>query len=172
MFPNSLITALVITLFQLGLIICHPHPGFTPLRSDVSCSDHPPAQSYHIHILFWQNNKNSTDAAIKLQNDFMSQFNITAERNTCAFGPGDIEPEASMCVFPTNFSPAGPFVTGNTGIFIPVVDYERSISWLIPRRGYLDVFIHPNSGCSPNDHLFDALWAGNKWELDPSIFAD
>jgi aromatic ring-cleaving dioxygenase len=168
----SFIVVTVFTIFQVTYIVGHPHPGFAPISSGVVCSDHPTAQSYHIHILFWQNNKNSTNAAVKLQNDFMKQFNRTTEKNTCAFGPGDIEPEASMCVFPTNFAPAGPFVTANTGIFIPVVDYERSISWLVPRRGVLDIFIHPNSGCSPKDHLFDALWAGRKWELDPSIFTD
>ena len=161
--------AVFLVVIALLCVDGHIQPGVV---SKVPCSEHPPAQSYHIHVLFWQNNKNSTNEAIQLQESFLSKFGLTYEKDTCPFSPGDIQPNAPMCVFSTDFAPAGQFVTAQTALFVPVADYERSISWLVPRRGNLDVFIHPNSGCSINDHLKDALWAGNRWELDPSIFLD
>ena len=111
-------------------------------------------------------------AAISLQDDFLKQFNLTRESNTCPFAPGDVQPNSPMCVFPTDYTAAGPFVTAQTALFIPVADYQSTVSWIAPRRGSLDVFVHPNSGCSLNDHLHDAFWSGTRWELDPSIFFD
>ena len=142
------------------------------MKTSIPCSEHPAPQSYHIHVLFWGNNKNSTNAAISLQDDFLKQFNLTRESNTCPFAPGDVQPNSPMCVFPTDYTAAGPFVTAQTALFIPVADYQSTVSWIAPRRGSLDVFVHPNSGCSLNDHLHDAFWSGTRWELDPSIFFD
>lgn len=158
---------LVLVAAQLFLASAHVQPG---VRAMGSCADHPPAQSYHIHVLFWQTNTNSTNSALKLQDEFLANFGLTKESNTCPFEPGSTEPDAPMCVFSTDFEPAGPFLTAQTALFIPVADYQRTVSWIVPRRGSLDVFVHPNSGCSTNDHVYDGLWAGNKWEIDSSIF--
>lgn len=159
----------LLTISALYSVVAHPQPG---VKASSPCAEHPPAQSYHIHTLFWQNNQNSTNAAIQLQDDFLKQFNISRESNTCPFEPGNEIPDYPLCVFTTDFKPAGPFLTAQTALYIPLSDYERSINWIVPRRGVLDIFVHPNSGCSVKDHVKDGLWAGNKWELDPTIFFD
>lgn len=74
--------------------------------------------------------------------------------------------------FQTDYVPAGPFVTAQTALFVPVSMLESALSWMVQHRGKLDVFIHPNSGCMIQDHIVHGIWAGNKWEVDPSIFLD
>ena len=154
-----------------GLFAAFSHPQINVKKSD-SCEDHPAPQSYHIHVLFWQNNVNSTKAAILLQDNFLTKFGLTRENNTCAFEPGDDPADGSLCVFTTDYVPAGPFLTAQTAIYVPIADYERTVSWTVQRRSILDVFVHPNSGCTVDDHLHSGVWSGQRWEVDPSIFFD
>lgn len=68
-----LLSALVFSL----AIAAHAHvqPGL-PRFSDEECRDGQPFLSYHIHTLFWQNNANSTNAALALQDEFAKHFGI------------------------------------------------------------------------------------------------
>ena len=45
------------------------------------------------------------------------------------------------------------------------------MQWFMKNKGILDILVHPNSGCGVQDHVDHALWAGNKWELDSTIFS-
>jgi DOPA 4,5-dioxygenase len=150
----------------------HVHPN-TSLASGLSCTDGtiPPFQSYHIHILFWTNNKKSIEMAENLLLKFMDRFSLTSEKNMCKFGPGNLE-ETDMCVFETDYAAAGPFLTAQTAVFVPISMYEEAMAWMIKYKGVLDMFAHPNSGCGLMDHVSHGLWAGNKWEVDASIFLD
>lgn len=63
-------------------VYAHQQPGVRPPQG-LSCTDAiPPFQSYHIHILFWQNNANSTRAAEILLQNFMKHFDLN-ESNAC-----------------------------------------------------------------------------------------
>mmetsp|Transcript_26702 Transcript_26702/g.39674 ORF Transcript_26702/g.39674 Transcript_26702/m.39674 type:complete len:162 (-) Transcript_26702:127-612(-) len=157
---------LLLSLFY-HLTYSHPHPGVHLKGS--SCLD-AEFQSYHIHTLFWHNNKNSTAAAEDLLQGFMTRFNLD-QSNMCQYNPGDLR-ETDLCVFETDYEAAGPFLTGQTAVFVPVSMYEETVSWMVKHKGFLDVFVHPNSGCGIEDHLMHGLWAGNKWELDGTIFLD
>jgi hypothetical protein len=55
-------------------------------------------QSYHVHVLFWQNNRNSTAAALKLQGQFMEAFGLGLA-DKCQFSPSATMPDADMCYF-------------------------------------------------------------------------
>lgn len=146
----------------------HPQPGIT--RTSESCLDYPELQNYHIHVLFWQNNKNSTENAVKLKDDFMKEFNLDPTQDICPFPANSLPADASMCVFNTSFGPIGPFLTAQWSVFINPFDYMKTVPWVLQRRGYLDVFIHPNSGCTTEDHIEWSLWSGKKWELDATVF--
>ena len=66
------------TLLLLSFVFftrAHVQPGMQRL-SDEECSEEQPFLSYHIHTLFWQNNANSTNAAITLQDEFAKHFGI------------------------------------------------------------------------------------------------
>lgn len=164
---------LCVLTFVLASLLCivtaHQQQG---LKHTVSCDSGaiPPFQSYHIHVLFWQSNRNSTSAALELQEKFFFKFGLTRPVDLCPFEPGGTEPDASLCYFETDFHPAGPFLTAQTAWFIPVEMYEEAVSWTLKNKGSLDVFVHPNSGCGLQDHTDYALWGGNKWEVDSSVF--
>ena len=83
-----------------------------------------------------------------------------------AFSPQ--EEQTELCMFETRYEPFGPFLTGQWSVFVPPDKYYKSMSWILSRRGDLDIFIHPNTGCSTLDHTNSAQWTGNKWELDTS----
>ena len=70
----------------------------------------------------------------------------------------------------TDYQAAGPFLTGNTAVFVPVDKFESTVGFMNKHKGFLDVFVHPNSGCGIQDHVTHAMWMGNKWELDFTIF--
>jgi aromatic ring-cleaving dioxygenase len=152
------------------LVQAHEHRNVT-VPAGLSCTDVdiPPFQSYHIHVLFWTNNDQSILMAENLLKAFMEKFSLTAEKNMCQYNPGDLE-ETELCVFETDYAAAGPFLTAQTAVFVPVNLFEETVAWMIKYKGKLDMFAHPNSGCGLMDHVSHGLWAGNKWEVDGSIF--
>jgi len=219
MFLNFLAVLLVSLI--LALVAAHSQPGLKYITNEKrsgkiieSYSSCWPFQSFHIHVMFWPSNTNSTSAAEQLQVLFMKQFQLTYESNTCPFPNSDIAPDfVEICIFKTQNEPAGmhahvkqilylicltlghtgPFLTGQSPYFIPISYYEKTVSFMVQNRGQLDIFVHPNTGslllyvimifilatllinvfclgCGVHDHLQASFWAGNKWELDISIF--
>lgn len=128
--------------------------------------------SYHIHVLYWQKSENSTSMAMDLRQRFTDEFQ--AKECPENVDSGDAAPyQHTICWWKPDEQPAGPFLTAQYAFFIPK-GYERfgeTVHWIMQRRGSLDTFIHPNSGCEKLDHTEWGLWGGNKWELDASIFS-
>lgn len=169
-----MLSALIIFVIIASLVLVQAHEQKNvSVAAGLSCTegDIPPFQSYHIHILFWTNNKQSVQMAEDLLLKFMDQFSLTAEDNMCKYNPGNLE-ETALCVFETDYAAAGPFLTAQTAVFVPISMYEEAMAWMIKHKGVLDMFAHPNSGCGLMDHVTHGLWAGNKWEVDGSIFLD
>ena len=147
----------------------HAQPGMVALPSAECDGDNIDFQSYHIHVLYWQNNQNSTDLALKLRKDFISKFELDETADACTFSLGEPMPEQKkICIFDVDTEPAGPFVTAQYSFFIPTDFFQVTTAWSVAHRTVLDIFIHPNSGCSLQDHLHFGMWSGTKWELDPS----
>ena len=126
-------------------------------------------ESYHIHVLFWPSNSNSTAAAIELRKSFANEFQVTQD---CPISPADPAPrQRTICAFPVDMEPKGPFLTGQWSFFIPLDYFAETTAYIMQHRGTLDSFIHPNSGCTTDDHTTWSLWGGSQWELDTSIFS-
>ncbi len=167
------IVCVVILLLCLSCLVSvsgHEQPY---MSKSVDCSGPVEFKSYHIHTLFWQNNVNSTAAAEAIYTDFKNEW-TTKE---CAFTPMDVgESQKVPCLFEPDYKPAGPFLTGNFAYFVPVSYHEKLTSWFLQQKSQpgvlgsqknkIDLFIHPNSGCSSQDHTTSAVWGGNRWELD------
>lgn len=51
-----------------------------------------------------------------------------------------------------------PHKTGSWGVYIPLEDFVRTVSFISMYHGNLSVLVHPNSGRPKIDHLFNALW--------------
>ncbi len=81
----------------------------------------------------------------------------------------------------------GPFVSGEWSIFVPLGYYPLITPWLLQNRGNslilqfkkifqsihlgnLSMLVHPNTGYEYEDHSIWAMWAGDVWPLDMSIF--
>ena len=133
------------------------------------CEGAPTIYSYHIHVMFWQNNKPRTASALELREQFIKRFEL--EGKDCEIFPGDPAPGHEMCVFEVNLEPAGPFTTAQYAFYIPPGDLLETSAWMLQHRGVQDVFIHPNTGCETNDHTKWYTFSGDKWPIDASIFS-
>ena len=129
-----------------------------------------PLQSWHIHVLFPPSDAARTAAALRLQQQFIEAFGLRGRAN-CTMSAGDPAPHARMCAFEVDWLPAGPFLTAQYSFFVPSQNLTAAVAWTLRHRGDLDVLVHPNSGCEVEDHTAWALWGGQKWELDTSIFS-
>ena len=157
---------IVLLVLFVNMCLAHEQVG----NEAVDCDTVNKFQSYHIHTLFWPSSANSTAAAEDVHAQFLAEWSHPAE---CDFKPKDIGAEQMVpCTFEPDYAPAGPFLTGNFAYFIPISYHEKMIAWFLKQKSLgaaknkLDLFVHPNSGCSRQDHTNSALWGGNKWELD------
>ena len=112
-----LFASLYVLLLSTTTTRAHEQPSLEHLDA-VQCNPaktnvYRPFVSYHIHVLFWQNNNASVAAAEELQSLFSEKFSITDEANHCDFEAKDVEPQQSdLCLFDIDMNPIGPFTTG------------------------------------------------------------
>ena len=126
--------------------------------------------SYHIHVYFAHKNVQQRNEAITLRNRFLSVFNTSDCHDPCdTWCP-------RICHWNLNLSPVGydwtnllvekhyfivnfrPHTTGSWGIYIPLEQFPRAVSFISMYHGNLSVLVHPNSGHPKIDHLLNALW--------------
>ncbi len=172
---DTLVLAVSLVLVVIALSQCgvESHPTFYPrdaLNPACNRADSPPEiYSYHIHILFWQSNNQSVTNAMNLRSAFMSEFGLVD--GTPCDDSNVTHPPTTLCAFEPDYpTPAPPFLTCEWAIFVPPSDYGRTVQWITQRRGNLDLFVHPNSGCEIEDHTLWPLWGGKPWELDVDAF--
>ncbi|CAF1287283.1 unnamed protein product [Adineta steineri] len=130
----------------------------------------PPIISYHIHITYTLFNPPVVKEALELRNRTRQRFqdylapDCTGRYDygyLCMIDDHDIENTTLI---------GGPFVSGEWSIFVPLGDYPLITPWLTQNRGNLSLLLHPNTGYEYEDHDIWALWAGQRWPLDMSIF--
>ncbi|CAF1520832.1 unnamed protein product [Adineta steineri] len=130
----------------------------------------PPIISYHIHITYTLFNPPVVKEALELRNRTRQRFQDYLAPDCpgrydygylCMIDDHDIENTTLI---------GGPFVSGEWSIFVPLGDYPLITPWLTQNRGNLSLLLHPNTGYEYEDHDIWALWAGQRWPLDMSIF--
>jgi aromatic ring-cleaving dioxygenase len=170
---SLLLRALTVSVALFGQSAAHSQPGMSQLSTEECSKDNINFQSYHIHVIYWGSNKNSTNAALTLRKNFINKFELDEEADACPFQPSDPEPDRkTICIFPVDSEPAGPFLSAQYSFFLPLSFLQPASAWVLAHRVALDVFVHPNSGCSLKDHVHYGMWSGNKWEIDPYVFLD
>ena len=126
----------------------------------MSCVDPNPAEisSYHIHLLYLQNNADNTAGAYQIREDFRAAF-------ADVLGPDchDLFFEDTNCMLDADVEPAGPFPTANWSVFVLAGHLEKMMMWMMQRKGDYSVLVHPNTGCEVEDHTDWAFWGGNQW---------
>jgi DOPA 4,5-dioxygenase len=67
--------------------------------------------------------------------------------------------------------PVGPHPVGmfEVNLFTPE-QFGAFVPWLEIWRGPLSVLVHPNTGDDERDHTQRAIWMGEKYPLDLSLF--
>lgn len=149
------------------------HPQRMPrgTQSNLTCADHPTIYSYHLHVLFLQNNASSVSRAMALQTQFYAQFGLEGKDN-CTGNAGDPFNKGDMvlCAFDTAWDADGPFPTAQYSFFVPPTDLQPTLTFMTQYRNGLDVLLHPNSGCEVEDHTQWMYWSGMPWRLDISAF--
>eukprot|EP01100_Stratorugosa_tubuloviscum_P001406 TRINITY_DN1315_c0_g1_i1.p1 TRINITY_DN1315_c0_g1~~TRINITY_DN1315_c0_g1_i1.p1 ORF type:complete len:189 (-),score=63.80 TRINITY_DN1315_c0_g1_i1:255-770(-) len=157
------------TLVSLCLLFClfsivFSHPTYYNVeKKNIIGVEIPPFFSYHIHVMFLQNNNNSVSKALDLRQKYDEAFKT---------GPPctDLFHNDQSCLFEPDFEPAGPFVAAQWAVFLLPEDFDASVKWFMANRGDFDILIHPNSGYELEDHSIWTLWGGQPWKIDLSIF--
>lgn len=179
---------IIFTVIVSVLYIITSHPTFIPGRENVQCLppktkdrgffqpfvtenefSYPTPVSYHFHITFKLTNKNEIAKAVALREKAREHFkdhlgpdcyNFFDNKNLCMIidHPIDVAVDGS------------PFPIGDWSIWVPNSYLNLLLAWFSQNRGDLSLLVHPNTGCLYEDHGAWAFWAGDKWNLDLSIF--
>ena len=164
----------------LSLTLLSSHPThYLEVERNRTCFDPEPAKiySWHIHLLYWQNNEKHTIGAYQKRNKFISAFKEKLGYISKVFilliffiykGPQctDLFHQNQLCMFEPDKQPVGPFLTAQWAIFVTNDLFSETVQWFTQHRGIYDVLIHPNSGCELEDHSWWAIWAGTPWEIN------
>jgi len=157
----------VVVVFILGLYFIseiNAHPTHYPnVKKPKPKNVEPYFYSYHIHILFLQHNNDSVAKALELRQEYISAFQ---PKPHCK----DLFHNDYMCMFEVEYDPAGPFVIGQWAVYLLPEHFDKSVKWIMQRRGNFDTLVHPNSGYELEDHTDWALWGGRMWPIDPTAF--
>eukprot|EP00300_Choanocystis_sp_HF-7_P024822 c26380_g1_i1.p1 GENE.c26380_g1_i1~~c26380_g1_i1.p1 ORF type:complete len:215 (+),score=30.26 c26380_g1_i1:44-688(+) len=145
------------------------HPTLYPDLGQVNCSEPPAILSYHVHIIYMLTSDGQIARSSALRDKARAHFNdVLGEDCDGRYDNGRL-----CLIFDHKFNetlPGAPFPVGEWSMFVPVSFYARVVPWFTQNHGEFSLLVHPNSGCEYEDHSSWALWAGDKWPLDLSIF--
>lgn len=145
-------------------------------RRDEECKSgklfSPQFVEYHFHVLFVRSSQASVKSALNLRQQFETEFGPL--RNCTS-----LYHQAGICkydvILDPSTDPGTPFTGAQLSWFIPQRQLAEALSWVISHRdpspeAQISLFVHPNSGCSFEDHFRFALWQGEKWPLNIEPF--
>jgi len=134
---------------------------------NITCTHPRPAKifNWHIHLLYFQTNKNHTAGAFEIRDKFIEKFKTR-------LGPQckNLFYEKQMCMFEPDTKPVGPFLTAQWSVFFMNDDFYDAVSWIMQHKGVYDILVHPNTGCEMHDHDDWAMWGGQPWEINMDAF--
>lgn len=145
-------------------------------------------QSWHIHYT-----TNESDFA-RFYYAFLDEFSelFPPSGNTCPFGPNyglftykyvcslEDAPEEEWALERIkrfrerngNGVPSvggSPWTVSQRAFFIPVTHLHKAWTWAQENVGYLDLLLHPNTGCMNDDHSLRSQWVLGDSSSDPVI---
>lgn len=154
---------IILCLLTVALVQAHPDKNLPRLSAD-KCNENTPIESWHIHVLYWNDLTNHRKGSLALRNKAIAQFNL----EHC---PEDERTSDKSCFFNvSNPSEEGtPFVTHQWCIYVTLKDMSNILRWFMQNRNGYDFLLHPNSGCVISDHTEWVFWGGNVWPLDITV---
>jgi aromatic ring-cleaving dioxygenase len=156
------------------------NPFFLPFPHQSSVDFHPQLKvlpkpsdpityySWHIHVYFFQEDKNVTDRALSLRGQFMEKYNAPVCTGNCFMGGPFDNCTQGMCLWEPFFVVDGPHPYGQWGVFLPNEQLASTLSWLSLNHGEFPVLFHPNTGLMVGDHdpTKRAIWIKQQVPLD------
>ena len=180
------LSILILTNFII-LTICHSPKNF-PNRN-VKCSppktkntgfflseetaedlfSYPTPLSWHVHVTYKETNKDEIATAKKILEKATLYFKDYLLPDNCdnLFDAGGL---CNIYDGELDHTAGGPFPIGQWSWYVPNHHLPMIVNWFITNREGLAVLFHPNTGCEFEDHSIWAMWVGEKWNLDTSIF--
>ena len=145
------------------------HPTYYPdVYRNESCYKPTPAKiySYHIHLLYVNTNQQQVNDAYRIRDAFVAKFKSQ-------LGPDskDLFHNDYNCMLEPDTTPAGPFPTADWSVVVLPESLLPMMQWMTQYREKYTVLVHPNSGCEVEDHSDWALWNGDAYPLDITIFS-
>merc|ERR1711934_402518 len=132
-----------------GMTVTDFHPQLAVLPGP---SDPIVYYSWHIHMYFFQENKNVTTRCLNIRNAFMKRFNVPLCTGNCFMGGPFDNCTQGICVWEPFFGVDGPHPYGQWGVFLPNNNLAETLSWMTVNRGEFEVLFHPNTGLMVGDH--------------------
>ncbi|KAJ8604239.1 hypothetical protein CTAYLR_009227 [Chrysophaeum taylorii] len=110
--------------------------------------------SWHIHYT-----TNRSDMA-RFYGAFVSRFSdVIAPGVECPFGPNyGANSYKYVCSLESAILEGSPWTTAQRAFFVPLEYAEVAWTYAKQIRGYLDILLHPNTGCMHDDHSVRAQW--------------
>jgi len=167
---SLLLYVLAVMMMVEGHPTMYPHRAHEASKGSWRQGGVPPGViSYHVHLTYTVFNPDSIKRAMVLREAARAAFKPF-------LGPdcdGRYDYGYLCMIADHNFNTTltgGPFVSGEWSIFIPVPYYNLVVPWMFQNRGNFSIVVHPNTGFEYEDHSIWAMWAGQVWALDMTIF--
>ena len=165
---------LLYLLLNIALIYGHPDPN-PWYNSKCESVENITFYSYHVHVLFWQQNNESVTNSFELYNKFINTFDVNTNFSECNDDNTTHNQSPSLCILFIDYpEPECPFLTSDWAVFLrndPEL-FASIIPWFMKQRmeyeAMMDILVHPNSGCEIYDHRDWGFWIGKEWEIDLS----
>ena len=164
---------LLFVLFAAFVVSVGAHSTLYPhvaKNQQVDLENPPAILSFHIHITYTVFHQSVIDEAMALREK-------TREAFKTYLGPdcdGRYDYGYLCMIADHDFNTTlegGPFVSGEWSMFVPVPYYQLVVPWMFQHRGNFSLIVHPNTGYEYEDHTIWAMWAGEPWPLDLTIFS-
>jgi len=166
---------LLLVVFASSHSTIYPHRKLDRIKKEnagVGALPSPPPGiiSYHIHVTYTLFNPPVVERALALRNHTRHIFKDFLGPDCpgrydygylCMIADHDLENTTLI---------GGPFVSGEWSMFIPVGYHDLVVPWMMQNRGEFSIVVHPNTGYEYEDHSLWAMWAGQVWPLDMTIF--
>ena len=116
---------LILALF----VIAYSHPTYYPeVNTNELCNQDEPApiQSYHIHVLYMQNNPNQVKNVFALRDSFRKEF-------ASEMGPDchSLSHNPYNCFLDPDYEASGPFPTAEWAVFVLPGSLEKMTMWMM-----------------------------------------
>ena len=156
-----ILSAAMLLTYALG------HSTIYHVNQDLVCNVSTPAPilSYHIHLLYFQRNKEHTDGAYRIRAAMKDAF-----KDILGDDCHDLTHNNQTCMLDADLEPAGPFPTAEWSFFVLPDHIGEMTAWIMQHKEKYSILIHTNSGCEVQDHSEWTLWGNEPWPLDVGFF--